>query len=140
MFQNLKTCNMAKIDFINQLKVLGFKPQEPTADRLYFEITVEVGSNKGKKVLVGLFVANDFPLSVPTGPHFRPLDEGWKEHPQNVNPSNFGDGWQVDSKDLSAHDYQQGWRYWSRPCPEWSTSDCTVKFYLSHIRKILIAV
>ena len=39
---------MAKIDFINQLKALGINPQEPSADKVYFEWTVPVGSNLSK--------------------------------------------------------------------------------------------
>lgn len=131
---------MAKIDFINQLRNLGLKPQEPSADKIYFEWTVPVGGNLNKKVLVGLVVGNDFPANCPTGPHFKTLDPGWLEHPQNIHNQNFGHGWIEYPSDKPANFYMEGWRYWSRPCHEWATSERTVKFYLAHIKRILDTV
>lgn len=115
---------MAAIDFVNQVKALGFETQEPSSDKVYFEYTVEVGSNKGMKVLLGFENLNDFPMNAPHGPHFKPIDAGWLNPPGGVHASNFG----------------SGWVHWSRPFKEWNRTKRTVKEYLAHIRNLLMAV
>jgi len=115
---------MAAIDFVNQLKVLGYTTQEPSSDKVYFEYTVEVGSNKGKKVLMGFENLNDFPMNAPHGPHFKPIDEGWRNPTGGVHASNFGGGWV----------------HWSRPFNEWNKTSRTVKEYLAHIRNVFMTV
>lgn len=122
---------MAKADFINQLRDLGFTPQEPAADKVYFEYTVPVGRNIGKKIWMGFIVGNDFPMNCPTGPHILAIDEGWIEHPQNIHNQNFGANLPEELK--------QGWRYWSRPCPTWN-NERTVRYYLAHIKNIFMTV
>lgn len=122
---------MAKSDFISQLQDLGFNPQEPAPDKVYFEYTVPVGRNIGKKILMGFIVGNDFPMNCPTGPHILALDPGWIEHPQNIHNQNFG-------VNLPAG-LQQNWRYWSRPCPSWGT-ERTVRYYLAHIKNIFMTI
>lgn len=112
---------MGKIEFINGLKDLGFEPVDDSADRVYFEYTVPVGKNLGKKALLGFIIDNSFPMNCPTGPHFKALESEWKEPVNNIQDSPIG----------------SGWRYWSRPFPEWSTSDRTVKSYLGHIKNLL---
>ena len=116
---------MAKIDFINQLTALGLNPQEPNSEKICFEYEIPVGKNIGKKVILGFEGANAFPMNCPPGPHIKVLSDGWVEHPQNINPSQFSDG---------------NWRYWSRPFPDWNRSDKTVKAYLTHIKNIMMTV
>src|SRR5665213_662790 len=137
-FLTINTLQMAKIYFINQLKALGINPQEPSADKLYFEWTVPVGGNLSKRVLMGFIVNNDFPLNCPTGPHIKALDGGWIEHPQNIHNHNFGQGWTYYPSDQPKEFYSEGWRYWSRPCPTWNCSDKSVKYYLAHIKNIMM--
>lgn len=116
---------MAKADLINQLTALGFVPQEPDAGRVYFEYEIPVGKNIGKKVLIGFEIGDNYPMSCPTGPHIKPLSEGWLEHPQNIQDSpSFG----------------SGWRYWSRPFNEWNRSEKDVKTYLAHVKNIMMSV
>lgn len=134
---------MAKTDFISQLQDLGFTPQIPVSDRVYIEWTVPVGKNIGKRVLLGFFISDDFPLNCPTGPHFLPIDEGWIEHPQNVHDQHtvpFGQGWSSYPTDIDQNYYATKWRYWSRPCPTWGQGDRTVKYYLAHIKNIMMTV
>lgn len=131
---------MAKIDFINQLKALGIIPREPSADKVYFEWIVPLGRNINKKVLIGFVVQNDFPLNCPTGPHFKALDAGWIEHPQNIHNQNFGHNWNTYPDDRPRDFYMEGWRYWSRPCPNWNSSDKSVKYYLAHIKNLMMSV
>lgn len=131
---------MARIDFINQLKALGFSPQEPTADKIYFEWTVPVGRNFSKRVLLGFVVNDDFPANCPTGPHIISLDVGWIEHPQNIHNHNFGHNWSEYPSDRPLSFYKDSWRYWSRPCPTWNSSDRSVKYYLAHIKNIMMSI
>lgn len=131
---------MAKIDFINQLKALGYTPQEPEANKVYFEWIVPVGKNISKRVLIGFIVSDDFPLNCPTGPHILSLDTGWIEHPQNIHNQNFGHGWNEYPIDYPKTFYMEGWRYWSRPCRTWNSSERTVKYYMAHIKNIMMTV
>lgn len=119
---------MAKEDFINQLKALGYEPKEPDAGKVYIDYTVPVGANRGVKVLLGFEVGPDFPMNCPPGPHIKVVEGDWREHPQNIHASPF------DSVVPS------GWRYWSRPFTHWNGSERTVKVYLSHIKNVMMTV
>ena len=113
---------MAKLDFIAELKALGFKTQEPDALKVTFEFEVPVGRNIGKKLQIGFEVQNDFPMNCPPGPHFKSIGiKDWVEPPNNIHVSPFG----------------SDWRYWSRPFPDWNRTDRKVKIYLAHIRNLL---
>jgi hypothetical protein len=115
---------MAAIDFVNQLNVLGYTTQEPSSDKVYFEYTVEVGRNKGKKVFMGFENLNDFPMNAPHGPHFKLIDDGWLNPSGGVHASNFG----------------SGWVHWSRPFNEWNRTARSVKEYLAHLRNVFMTV
>jgi len=118
---------MAAIDFIKQLKALGYETQEPSPGRVCFEYSVEVGSNRGKKVLMGFENLNDFPMNAPHGPHFKPIDSGW------INPTGAKPG-------VHASRFGAGWVHWSRPFKEWNRTTKTVKEYMAHIRNIMMTV
>jgi hypothetical protein len=138
-FLNIKSKEM-KADFISQLRNLGLEPQEPTTDKVYFEWIVPVGSNIGKRVLVGTTIGDAYPGACPSAPHFKPIDTGWIEHPNNVSDSNFGDGWNEYPKDNPETFYRSPWRYWSRKFDEWPGSEQTAKFYLAHLKKIMTSI
>jgi len=129
-----------KTDFINQLQALGLKPQEPVAGKVYFEWVVPVGGNVGKPVLVGITVSDAYPAAPPSPPHFRPLNEGWKNHSEAVTPSAFGQGWQIYPDNETPNYYQTGWYYWSRKFDEWADSEMNAKFYLAHLKKLMMTV
>ena len=129
-----------KAAFINQLQVLGLKPQEPVTGKVYFEWIAPVGGNAGKKVLVGVTVSDAYPAACPSAPHFRPLDEGWKNHPDAVSVSAFGQGWQKYPDAETVDFYQTGWYYWSRKFDEWAASEKNAKFYLAHLKKLMMTV
>jgi hypothetical protein len=120
---------MAKKEFVDQVKALGYETQEPDANKVYFEYTVPVGKNIGIKILLGFEVGNDFPMNCPTGPHIKALQPGWIQHPQNIHESPFNN--------VVAGG---GWRYWSRPFKEWNRSERTVKAYLAHLKNVLTTV
>ncbi len=114
---------MAKSDFIAELKALGFNVQEPDEHRVLWEYAVPVGRNIGKKLQIGFEVPNDYPMSCPTGPHFKSVGiTNWVEPLNNIHPSpTFGDTW----------------RYWSRPFPDWNRTDRKMKIYFAHIKNLL---
>lgn len=117
--------SMAKSDFANELKELGFNPIELDSTKVYFEYEIPVGKNIGKKILMGFEVTNDFPMNCPTGPHFKSVGiEGWIEPAQNIHNSPFGGEW----------------RYWSRPFKHWNRSEKTAKVYLAHIKNLLMKI
>lgn len=124
-FLIIKFDNMAKSDFINQLKELGFEPQGIETNNIFIQYVAPVGKNIGKKVFLGFIVDDSFPMNCPTGPHFKAIDSGWIEPSNNIHESPFG---------------RDGWRYWSRPFPQWNSSDKTVKAYLGHIKNLLMIV
>lgn len=117
---------MGKTEFLDQLKALGFDPQELGGSRVAVAYVVLLGKNAGKHILLGFDVGNDFPMNCPTGFHIKAIDPGWIEHSQNVqnSPNEFG----------------HGWRYWSRPFHEWGRSGRNVKVYLAHIKNVLMTV
>lgn len=119
---------MAKLDFVEQLKALGFDPKEPDAGKVYFEYTVPVGRNIGNVILLGFEVGPDFPMNCPTGPHITVIKGEWAEHPLNIHVSPF------------SNIVAGAWRYWSRPFKEWNRSERTVKTYLAHFKNVMMTV
>lgn len=113
---------MAIQNFINELKALGYDPQEPSPNKVCFEYVVEGGRNHGKKTLLGFENLQDFPMNCPHGPHFKPLDSGWVNPTQGIHPSSYG----------------AGWIHWSRPFNEWNKTKRTVREYLAHIKNLLL--
>lgn len=116
---------MARVDFINQLKALGFETQELNQSIVSIRLVIPIGKNKGKQVSLGFQVQEDFPMNCPAGLHFNASGvDGWKEPTQNVSDSPLG----------------SGWRYWSRRFPDWNRTDRTVKTFLAHVRNILTRI
>lgn len=116
---------MARTDFIAQARELGFNVEDHSS-HVEFLYESPVGSNIGKKVMIAFVVDDSFPMNCPTGPSFKEIDIGWVHSPNNVHPNYFGFG--------------QGWFYWSRPFPEWNSTDHTVKAYMAHVRRLLMTV
>jgi hypothetical protein len=118
---------MAKVDFINELKALGFNPQELSpgpADHIMFEyeIPMGVGPNEGKKIMIGTIVNDSYPNSPPSAPHYR---------------SQGIPGWINSNKGLLASSFGGEWVYWSRNMGLWSTTDRNAKAFLSIVQTIL---
>jgi hypothetical protein len=127
---------MARKDFIDQLKTLGYEPEERGENRLAFRYTVPVGRSAGQEIWLGFAVNEDFPANPPSGPHLSP--RLLPLHPGNDLPHPHG------GVHESPFDTPHGggpktevWQYWSRPCHGWSNTDRTVKAYLAHIRNLL---
>lgn len=116
---------MARQDFIHQLTALGYTVEDRGENRLAFQYTIPVGKFATKEILLGFVVGDDFPMNPPSGPHLSPqllpLNTNTNIHPAGgVHTSPFGPEWE----------------YWSRPFPDWHTTDRSVRTYLSHIRHL----
>lgn len=116
---------MARIDFINELNILGYETQEESDGMVVFIYTIPVGKNKGKTLNVGYQISNDYPMNCPHGPHFQSgLIADWFEPAANIHNSPLG----------------ANWRHWSRPFPDWNRTQRNVKVYLAHIRNVLNSI
>jgi hypothetical protein len=127
---------MPRQDFIEQLKALGYAPEERGENRIALRYTIPIGRFQGQEIWLGFAVPDDFPLSPPSGPHVSPRllplhPGGDLPHPQGgVHESPF---------DTAQHGKPktEEWEYWSRPFQGWAKSGRTVKAYLAHIRNLL---
>lgn len=118
-------CFLMRTEFIEQLRKLGFEPEELKDNIIGFKYMIPVGRFQGKEVRIGLMVNDDFPATPPPGPHISPrllpLNNVSKEHPQGgIHESPLGPDWQ----------------YWSRPFANWKETDKTVRSYMAHLRKL----
>lgn len=117
---------MARQDFINQLRDLGFSPEDRGENRVCFEYEIPVGKFIGTKIMLGFVVGDDFPATPPGGLHVSPcllpFNTSSNIHPQGGihQKTPFGDGWQ----------------YWSRPFTAWANTDRSVRIYMAHIRHL----
>lgn len=116
---------MARTEFIDQLKALGYAVEERGENRISFAYTIPVGRFLGQEIQLGFVANDDWPINPPSGPHVSPrllpLNNNSKEHPLGgVHDSPFGSEWE----------------YWSRPFPEWNKTDRSAKAYMAHIRKL----
>lgn len=116
---------MARQDFIDQLRALGYAAEERGENRIAFPYTIPLGKFADQEISLGFQVGDDFPLNPPSGPHVSPrllpLNTATNVHPAGgVHESPFGPEWE----------------YWSRPFPDWNRTDRTVRTYLAHIRHL----
>jgi hypothetical protein len=118
---------MGKQDFINQLQAIGHNVEDLGGNRLAFTYVIPVGNKVNEEIKLGFEVADDFPINPPSGPHvyprILPINTVGEPHPKGgVHESpNFGSDWE----------------YWSRPFPNWSSTDRSVKTYMSFVRYLL---
>lgn len=115
---------MGMIDFINQLRDLGYTVEELGENKIAFPYEIPAGRFQGQKIKLGFNAPTDFPVSSPSGPHLTPhllpMNSGAPAHPARVADSNFGSEWQ----------------YWSRPFQKWAETNKTVKDYMRYIRHL----
>ncbi|MGH2638513.1 MAG: hypothetical protein ACRDF4_04425, partial [Rhabdochlamydiaceae bacterium] len=118
---------MSKKDFVDELKALGYQPDDKTNPQfVIFDYDIQNGSKIGQRIKLAFGVQDDFPLNPPGGPHVSPRlfpfsPGGSLPHPRGaVNPSPLGGDWE----------------YWSRPYPNWNATDRTVRTYMRYIRRL----
>jgi len=115
---------MGKPEFAQQLIALGYQVEDLSDDKLCFNYRVPGGKFIDQELKLGFQVPPDFPLTPPSGPHISPrilpLNPNAPNHPARVAESVFGGEWE----------------YWSRPFPNWATTDRTGKDYMRYIRHL----
>lgn len=111
---------MASQQLVNDLKAAGHDAHIDTSSGMEFVVfayDIPVGGHIGSEVKVGL-QAHDWPMNPPGGPHINPRIQHPGDQAHHVSP-------------LGAD-----WIYWSRPFPDWATSQRTVEEYLTHLRTL----
>ena len=116
---------MARQDFINQLKALGYPVEDIGQDRAVLPYKIPVGRFLGKEIMLGFEVHDDFPANCPSGRHIKAKllpNKSGGQHP---------DGGISDSEKFGSE-----WQYWSRPFEGWDKGERTAKRYMEHIRRL----
>lgn len=114
---------------LDGLTELGLASQLRAGGFVTFAWEVELGPLGGETIELGLKVPADFSLSAPGGvlvrPHLLPINQDAGEHPLcGVHPASVaGVG-------------DPSWQYWSRPHPDWATTDRSVNALMAHIRHL----
>jgi hypothetical protein len=112
---------MASVDFLAELRTLGFVLTEVDADKVTFPYEVPVGPRAGETIVLGFVVPGDYRASPPSGPHVSPplypLQSGGNHPTGGIHASPLGDAFQ----------------YWSRPFPGWAASGRTARDYMAFI-------
>jgi hypothetical protein len=115
---------MARTDFINQLKELGYAVEELGDGKVAIPYSVQTGRFAGQAIKLGFIVSEDFNLNPPSGPHVSPrllpIKSGGVHPDGGIHDSPFGPDWQ----------------YWSRPINHWGNTQRTVKDVLAHLRRL----
>ena len=124
-------------DFAEQLRHLGFEPQQLPNEFLVFDYEVEVGRHIGATVKLALQVPGDWPMSPPSGPFVSP-----RLLPISGGVTGRGRPWDaVHTADGRGLEDPDGvWEYWSRPFTAWPKTDRTVGAYLRHLRTLFAEI
>ncbi len=63
---------MARQDFVEELKTLGYAVEVLADDRIAFPYAPRVGRFRGQSITLGFVVNDDFPANSPGGPQIKP--------------------------------------------------------------------
>lgn len=105
-------------DMSAELEAMGMGISNPMGDFISFSMAIPAGPRRGKIIRIAFQVPGDFPATPPPGPHVSPR----LGHPDGA----------VHASALGAD-----WEYWSRPFPNWTSTDKTASDYMAHIRLLL---
>jgi hypothetical protein len=115
---------MGVLEFINQLKALGYDVRELGDGRIWFPYVVPCGRFADQEIKLGLQAPADFPLSPPPGPHISPrllpLAPGGSHPAGGIHASPYGPEWQ----------------YWSRPMQHWARTKRTARDVMAHLHHL----
>lgn len=109
--------------------MLGYEVERIGEARIAVKYVIDLGSFASREIKLGLETGDDFPVNPPAGGiHVSPplLDEhpGGDPPKGGINPSPFGADWQ----------------YWSRPFPDWPSTDRSARTYMSFVRQLFSLV
>ncbi len=115
---------MARSDFVEQLKALGYEVQDHKDGKVSIPYKILSGKFMGKEIRLGFVIPEDFNLTPPSGPHLTP------ELLPRVSGGTHPSGGIADSP------FGGEWQYWSRPLSHWAQTKRTVKDLLAHVRHL----
>ena len=118
---------MAREDFIEQLRAMGYAAEDRGDGKVVLNYTVETGKFAGRVVRLGFVVAGDYSLNPPSCVHVSPAL--LPEHPQNDVPHPAGG---VHSNQSFDAEFQ----YWSRPIQHWAQTNRTARDVFAHVRRL----
>jgi len=118
---------MAREDFIEQLRVMGYVPEDRGDGKVVLPYTVETGKFAGREVRLGFVVAGDYSLNPPSCVHVSP--PLLPEHPQNDLPHPAGGVHPNQSFDAA-------FQYWSRPINHWKDTSRMARDVMAHVRRL----
>lgn len=116
---------MAAREFIDQLIELGHAVQVHAENRISFPYEIPLGRFRGKSIQLGFIINDDYPANCPGGPRMSP-----RLLPLSPN------GEHPNGRIHEAAEFGPDWEYWSRPFPDWNTTDRSAKAYMKHINRL----
>lgn len=117
---------MPVLDFINQLKALGYEVTDHGDDKVSVPYVIPVGKFADRTIRLGFKVPPDFNLTPPTGPHITP----------KLLRANPASGTHPSHGVQDSSPFGPEWQYWSRPLHHWPQTQRTVKDVLAHVRHL----
>jgi len=117
---------MPKMEFVRELRELGYEVEELDGDRVAFPYKILSGRLAGQEIKLGFIVPMDFNLTPPSGPHVSP----------RLLPINPSPGTHPNSGIHESPQFGTDWQYWSRPLTHWATTQRTAKDVMAHIRHL----
>jgi len=120
---------VARAEFLQALQDLGYEAELTDAARIVIKYVIDVGSFADREIRLGLETGDDFPVNPPAGgihvsPRLLALHPGGEPPRGGINDSPFGAEWQ----------------YWSRPFPDWPSTDRSARTYMSFVRQLFSLV
>jgi|SRR5712692_9781032 len=118
---------MARADFIEELRAMGYNPEDCGDGKVAVPYTVETGRFAGQQIRLGFVVADDYNLNPPScvhvSPHLLPLHAGGDlPHPAGgVHPN---------------QSFDADWQYWSRPIQHWQRTERKARVVMAHVRRL----
>ena len=110
--------------FVAELQNLGFAVQQGADGQVTFDYEVDMGKQAGRKVIIGVAVPPNFPLSPPSGIHVSP-------HVHRIQPTG-----QHPTGGINASPFGAGFQYWSRPFNDWGNTRRRVADYIAFVRQL----
>ena len=117
---------MARSDFIDQLKELGYEVTDHGDGKVSVPYAIPLGKFADQQIRLGFVIPQDFNLTPPTGPHISP----------KLLPANPSAGPHPLHGIQDKSPFGLEWQYWSRPLQHWAQTKRTVKDVLAHVKHL----
>lgn len=117
---------MGKEKFIAELLQMGYHPDDNKGNLVIIDYVILSGRFANQKIKLGFEVPDNFEVEPPHGPHFSPrliptINTSSTNHSERIHESIFGTEWE----------------HLSRPYPNWSKTNRSVRVYMMHVKRLL---